>query len=64
MVLSFVAASLLAHYDNWDPIYIGLRKLIQKICYAPYACIQLCRRPYRRLRDLDREQAESLIVNS
>jgi len=64
VVLSFFAASLLAHYDNWDPVYIGLRKLIQKLLYAPYACVKLCRRPYQRLKDLDREQGESLIVNS
>lgn len=50
--LSFFAVAFLSHYENWDPVLLGIKKLVHCICR---------RRPVFRLRDLDREQTESLI---
>ncbi|ESO82179.1 hypothetical protein LOTGIDRAFT_179913 [Lottia gigantea] len=53
--LSFFAISFLTHYENWDPVLIGLKKLLHCVCK---------KRSKIRLRELDREQTESLIVAS
>ncbi|XP_076337145.1 solute carrier family 35 member F5 isoform X2 [Tachypleus tridentatus] len=57
MFLSFFIVTLLAHYDNWDPVTEYLHKLVSWIC---------CRKkPNIRLHEVDQEQSESLInVNS
>ncbi|XP_069791316.1 solute carrier family 35 member F5-like isoform X2 [Narcine bancroftii] len=49
--LSFFIATLLCHYNNWDPVMVGLRRIFAFIC-----------RKHRILRTLeDSEQCESLI---
>lgn len=64
IVGAFVGASLLAHYENWDPVYGFLRRTTQKLLYIPCLLLSCCRRKAPvRIRDLDREQTESLIVN-
>uniref|UniRef100_A0A8C5E2P9 Solute carrier family 35 member F5 n=1 Tax=Gouania willdenowi TaxID=441366 RepID=A0A8C5E2P9_GOUWI len=49
--LSFFIATLLCHYNNWDPVLVGLRRL--------YAFI--CRRHRIQRLPIDSEQCESLI---
>ncbi|KFM59875.1 Solute carrier family 35 member F5, partial [Stegodyphus mimosarum] len=54
MFLSFFAVAFLTHYENWDPVLVGVNKLVN-----------LCFRKAQRVRDIDYEQTESLInVNS
>ncbi|XP_013416447.1 solute carrier family 35 member F5 [Lingula anatina] len=53
--LSFFAVTLFSYYENWDPVLLAIKKCIHCIVKA---------RPPVRLRDLDQEQTESLIVNS
>lgn len=56
MFLSFFAVTLLAHYENWDPVMEGIQK-----------CYMLVFRRNRNLRihDCEDEQTESLIgINS
>ncbi|OWF51586.1 solute carrier family 35 member F5-like isoform X1 [Mizuhopecten yessoensis] len=51
--VAFFGVTFLTHYENWDPVLIGCRKLLHCICR---------RRPVLpRVRDMDREQTESLI---
>lgn len=51
--LAFFAVSFLTHYENWDPVLIGFKKLLHCVCR---------RRPMLpRVREIDREQSESLI---
>jgi hypothetical protein len=33
--LSFFIATLLCHYNNWDPVMVGLRRLFAFICRKP-----------------------------
>ncbi|GAB6030852.1 hypothetical protein CHUAL_007689 [Chamberlinius hualienensis] len=54
--LAFFATSLLAHYENWDPVMECLQRLLHSCCN-----ISNFRRKSTRLRDVDREQTESLI---
>ncbi|CAL8378076.1 solute carrier family 35 member F5 isoform X1 [Gadus morhua] len=49
--LSFFIATLLCHYNNWDPVMVGLRRLFAFICRKP----RIHRLPG------DSEQCESLI---
>jgi len=54
--VAFFATTLLARYENWDPVMECLKRLLHFICH---------RRKTARLRDVDREQTESLIgINS
>ncbi|XP_054708553.1 solute carrier family 35 member F5-like [Uloborus diversus] len=54
MFLSFFAVAFLTHYENWDPVLIGLNKLVS-----------LCWKKSQRVHSIDYEQTESLIsVNS
>lgn len=54
--IAFFATSLLTHYENWDPVMEGIRRLLHFTCYRKRAA---------RLREVDREQTESLIgINS
>lgn len=60
--MSFFAVTLLAHYENWDPVMIGIRKILHCICRqrqllpsSHYAVLNT------EMRELDREQTESLI---
>ncbi|KAL8564097.1 hypothetical protein ACOMHN_034574 [Nucella lapillus] len=50
--VSFFLVTLLTHWENWDPVLVGLKKL---------GHFFLRRRPGQRIRDLDREQTASLI---
>ncbi|XP_050388484.1 solute carrier family 35 member F5 [Patella vulgata] len=50
---SFFAISFLTHYENWDPVLVAFKKLLHCICK---------KRLKPRLRELDREQTESLII--
>ncbi|GFT94442.1 solute carrier family 35 member F5 [Nephila pilipes] len=53
MFISFFAVALLTHYENWDPVMLWVKKLVN-----------FCRRS-QRVHDIDYEQTESLInVNS
>lgn len=57
MLLSFIALTLLSHYDNWDPVFDVLRG----------ACINFCRKTKFRLRlpEMQSDQTEALIgINS
>lgn len=53
IVVSFVAVSLLTHWDSWDPVLLALKKLFQLL---------LRRKGLGRVRELDREQTASLIT--
>lgn len=56
--VSFLAVTLLAYYENWDPVMVGIKRLAHCICG---------RRRLLRLRDVvvDKEQTESLMgINS
>ncbi|XP_076089175.1 solute carrier family 35 member F5-like [Mytilus galloprovincialis] len=50
--IAFFAVSLLTHYENWDPVLIGCKKILHCICR---------KRILPRYREVDREQTESLI---
>ncbi|KAG8177231.1 hypothetical protein JTE90_016062, partial [Oedothorax gibbosus] len=53
MFLSFFAVALLTHWENWDPVLLGVKKLVN-----------ICKKS-KRVHDMDYEQTESLInVNS
>ncbi|XP_064646620.1 solute carrier family 35 member F5-like isoform X2 [Lineus longissimus] len=52
--ISFFAVTVLSHYENWDPVLLGVKKLIHCVCRKRASVLP-------RLRDLDREQTESLI---
>lgn len=57
--IAFFGVSILTHYENWDPVLLGIRKCLQFICRGRRSV------SVSRLRDLDREQTESLIgINS
>lgn len=57
MLASFFAVTILAHYDNWDPVTVGMRKLISSCWWK--------RQRSLRFQEADNEQTESLIgVNS
>lgn len=72
---AFVSAALLAHYDNWDPVVVCLRRVCHKLCYYPCDLLaRLCpsglcqrglcsRKGQSGSRDqlMDREQSEMLI---
>ncbi|KAL3832293.1 hypothetical protein ACJMK2_023948 [Sinanodonta woodiana] len=49
---SFFGVGILAHFENWDPVLLGVKKCIHCIC---------SRIRTARYRDVDREQTESLI---
>lgn len=49
--LSFFCATLLCHYNNWDPVTVGLRRMFAFICR---------KKRFQRLSE-DTEQTESLI---
>ncbi|GFS11141.1 solute carrier family 35 member F5-like [Elysia marginata] len=53
IIVSFVAVSLLTHWDSWDPVLLALKKLVQFF---------LRRKGLGRVRELDREQTASLIT--
>nr|KAI8745192.1 solute carrier family 35 member F5-like [Biomphalaria glabrata] len=53
IVLAFIVVSLLTHWENWDPVMLGVKKALQFLCR---------RRTVIRVRDLDREQTTSLIT--
>lgn len=54
--IAFFTTTLLAYYDNWDPVMIGIQRLVY------FACP---RRKIIRVREGDKEQTESLIgINS
>ncbi|KAK7113401.1 solute carrier family 35 member F5-like [Littorina saxatilis] len=50
--ISFFIITFLTHWENWDPVMVGLKKLLHCICR---------RRIVQRIRELDREQTASLI---
>ncbi|KAK7502422.1 hypothetical protein BaRGS_00006375 [Batillaria attramentaria] len=50
--MAFFVVTFLTHWENWDPVFVGLKKLIHCICR---------RRLVQRIRELDREQTASLI---
>ncbi|GFX99979.1 solute carrier family 35 member F5 [Trichonephila clavipes] len=53
MFVSFFAVALLTHYENWDPVMLVVKKLVN-----------FCKKS-QRVHDIDYEQTESLInVNS
>ncbi|XP_059822287.1 solute carrier family 35 member F5-like [Hypanus sabinus] len=49
--LSFFIATLLCHYNNWDPVMVGLRRIFAFIC----------RKHWMQRTPEDNEQCESLI---
>lgn len=54
MFLSFFAVGFLTHYENWDPVLVGIKKLVNFCC-----------RKSHKVHNIDYEQTESLIgVNS
>ncbi|CAG5120508.1 unnamed protein product [Candidula unifasciata] len=53
VIFSFVVVSLLTHWENWDPVMLGIKKIWQCFCR---------RRLTVRVRELDREQTASLIT--
>lgn len=54
MFLSFFAVAFLTHYENWDPVLVGIKKLVNFCC-----------RKSQKVHNIDYEQTESLIgVNS
>lgn len=54
--VAFFTTTLLAYYDNWDPVMIGVQRFLYFTCP---------RRKTVRVRDGDKEQTESLIgINS
>lgn len=50
--IAFFVVTFLTHWENWDPVLLGLKKLLH--------CI-FRRRLVQRIRELDREQTASLI---
>ncbi|XP_076459451.1 solute carrier family 35 member F5-like isoform X2 [Babylonia areolata] len=50
--ISFFLVTLLTHWENWDPVLVGLKRLLHFVCR---------RRLVHRIRELDREQTASLI---
>ncbi|XP_041374495.1 solute carrier family 35 member F5-like [Gigantopelta aegis] len=53
--ISFFAISFLTHYENWDPVLLGVKKILHVV---------FRRRTMKpRIRELDREQTESLIIS-
>ncbi|ELT94817.1 hypothetical protein CAPTEDRAFT_20302 [Capitella teleta] len=56
LFLSFFGVSILCFYENWDPVYVCIKRSLQFICR---------RRIIARIRDMDMEQTETLIgINS
>ncbi|GFO38600.1 solute carrier family 35 member f5-like [Plakobranchus ocellatus] len=53
IIVSFVAVSLLTHWDSWDPVLLAVKKAAQFLCR---------RKGLIRVRELDREQTASLIT--
>uniref|UniRef100_T1IQS6 Solute carrier family 35 member F5 n=1 Tax=Strigamia maritima TaxID=126957 RepID=T1IQS6_STRMM len=50
--VAFFGVSILAYYENWDPVTVCLKRLLLLVC---------SRRQLARLRDIEKEQTESLI---
>ncbi|PVD39302.1 hypothetical protein C0Q70_01931 [Pomacea canaliculata] len=50
--VAFIAVAFLTHWETWDPVLVGLKKLLHCLCR---------RRIVQRIRELDREQTTSLI---
>lgn len=61
---AFVGTTLITQYDEWDPVLDGIR-LLATFLFRPFCLIvKTCRRTVPtppRLRELDREQNQSLI---
>lgn len=56
--IAFFATTFLTHWENWDPVLLAIKKCMQCICRRRLITVP-------RMRDLDREQTESLIgINS
>ncbi|XP_012936842.1 solute carrier family 35 member F5 [Aplysia californica] len=53
IVFAFFVISFLTHWENWDPVLLGIKKLLHCLCR---------RRSLARVRELDREQTASLIT--
>ncbi|XP_048775113.2 solute carrier family 35 member F5-like isoform X2 [Ostrea edulis] len=53
--IAFFAVSLLTHYETWDPVLLCFKKILHCFCR---------RRLLPRVREIDREQTESLIDGS
>ncbi|XP_022098441.1 solute carrier family 35 member F5-like [Acanthaster planci] len=60
--ISFFVVSLLNHYNDWDPLWVGLRRLYSILRPLLTACCWCSRRrkPLSRVSE-DKEQSESLI---
>ncbi|XP_061189405.1 solute carrier family 35 member F5-like isoform X1 [Saccostrea echinata] len=62
--LAFFAVSLLTHYETWDPVLLCFKKVLHCFCRRRLLprtgsnCVQI------RVREMDREQSESLIENN
>lgn len=50
--IAFFAVTILSFYENWDPVWLLVKKIIQCFCR---------KRSILRVRDMDREQTETLI---
>lgn len=54
--LAFFGVSCLTHFDSWDPVLLLVKKIIHCLCARRVVAVAVA-----RIRDLDREQTESLI---
>lgn len=52
--IAFFGVSCLTHYESWDPVLLLVKKILHCLCSRRVI-------PVARIRDLDREQTESLI---
>lgn len=52
--VAFFGVSCLTHYESWDPMLLLVKKILHCLCSRRVI-------PVARIRDLDREQTESLI---
>lgn len=52
--IAFFGVSCLTHYESWDPMLLLVKKILHCLCSRRVI-------PVARIRDLDREQTESLI---
>lgn len=52
--IAFFGVSCLTHFDSWDPVLLLIKKILHCLCARRVV-------PIARIRDLDKEQTESLI---
>lgn len=62
--IAFFAVSLLTHYETWDPVLLCFKKILHCFCRRRLLPRTGAHCVFNRVREMDREQTESLIESS